>query len=154
MIMTLEKSEFAGRNVAVLGVARTGLAAAPALRDLGARVLLSDSEPDSRLGGRAAEARGLGVRVRLGADPVEALEGAEIVIPSPGIRPDAPVLRLAQERGLTILSEIEVAYRICRAPIIAVTGTNGKTTTTMMLGDMMRIGGVRTWVAGNIAADE
>jgi UDP-N-acetylmuramoylalanine--D-glutamate ligase len=63
-------------------------------------------------------------------------------------------LQLARLRGLTILSEIEIAYRICQAPILAVTGTNGKTTTTMLLGEIMRAAGRKTWVAGNIAADE
>ncbi len=152
--MTLTRSEFANRRVAILGMARTGLAAAPVLRDLGAEVLLSDSESAMRLNGRFEEARGLGVEVRSGATPTEALDDAEIVVPSPGIPRDAPILQLARLRGMSILSEIEVAYRICRAPILAVTGTNGKTTTTMLLGEILRAAGRKTWVAGNIAADE
>lgn len=154
MVMTMTKSEFAGRQVAIVGMARTGLAAAPILRELGAHVLLSDSESAAKLGDKVTEARALGVDVRVGARPEEALEGVELVIPSPGIPQGAPVLRLARKRGLTILSEIEVAYRISRAPILAVTGTNGKTTTTMLLGEIMRAAGRHTWIAGNIAADE
>src|SRR5687768_9528555 len=154
MVMALRKSEFAGKRIAVIGMARTGLAAAPVLRDLGAEVVLSDSQDESALGDRILEARDLGVDVRPGAHPEWALEGADIVVPSPGIRPDSPILRLARERGQEILSEIEVAYRIARAPILAVTGTNGKTTTTMLLGEMVRASGRRAWVAGNVAADE
>lgn len=154
MTMTLNRSEFADRRIAILGMARTGMAAAPVLRDLGARVLLSDSESSARLNGKVAEARLLGVEVRTGATPDEALDDAEIVVPSPGIQRDSPILQLARLRGMSILSEIEVAYRIAKAPIIAVTGTNGKTTTTMLLGEILRHAGRNTWVAGNIAADE
>lgn len=135
-------------------MARTGLATAPVLRDLGAQVLLSDAADRTALGDRLAAAEACGVEVRTGAGPEEALEGADLVVPSPGIPMDAPVLRLARRRGLPILSEIEVAYRIARAPILAITGTNGKTTTTLLLGEMTRAGGKRTWVAGNVAADE
>jgi UDP-N-acetylmuramoylalanine--D-glutamate ligase len=154
MVMTLEKTEFAGKRIAVVGMARTGLAVAPILTNLGASVLLSDSQDRSDLGSRFDDAAYPGVTLLPGAGPEEALQNAEIVIPSPGIKPSSPILQLARQRGLTILSEIEVAYRFCKAPIIAVTGTNGKTTTTMMLGEIMRTAGKKTWIAGNIAADE
>lgn len=152
--MTLNRSEFADKRVAILGMARTGMAAAPVLRDLGARVILSDSESAARLNGKVAEAKSFGVDVRTGATPDEALDEAQIVVPSPGIPRDAPILQLARLRGMSILSEIEIAYRIAKAPILAVTGTNGKTTTTLLLGEIMRHAGRETWVAGNIAADE
>lgn len=153
MVMTAKKSEFADMRIAVVGMARTGLATAPILRDLGANVILSDTGDQAALTARLAQAENLGVEIRAGVTAEEAIAGAEMVVPSPGIRPDSPVLSLARDKGLPILSEIEVAYRICRAPILAVTGTNGKTTTTMMLGEMMRAAGKKTWVAGNIAAD-
>lgn len=154
LVKTLERSEFKDRRMAILGIARTGLAAAPVLRDLGAKVILSDNASAAVLGVNLIEAQMLGVELRVGATPEEALEGAEIVVPSPGIPASAPVLRLALERGLPILSEIEVAYRICRAPIMAVTGTNGKTTTAILLGEIMRAAGYKTYIAGNVAADE
>src|SRR5438045_5881059 len=131
-------------------MARTGLAAAPVLRDLGARGLLSDSAGPEQLGDKLREAKRLGIEVRSKAGPEQSLEDVDLVIPSPGIPKNSPVLKLAKERGLPILSEIEVAYRIAAAPIVAVTGTNGKTTTTMLLGEIMRAGGKRTWVAGDI----
>jgi UDP-N-acetylmuramoylalanine--D-glutamate ligase len=152
--MTLNRSEFADKRIAILGMARTGMAAAPVLRALGARVLLSDMESSAKLGPKVAEAWTLGVDVRTSATPEEALGDSETVVPSPGIPRDAPILQLARLRGMSILSEIEVAYRIAKAPILAVTGTNGKTTTTMLLGEIMRLAGRGTWVAGNIAADE
>jgi UDP-N-acetylmuramoylalanine--D-glutamate ligase len=154
LVTTLNKSEFAGKRVAIAGMARTGLAAAPVLRDLGASVLLSDSSSAVDLGDKLHEAEALGVDLVTGARPEEAIAGADIIIPSPGIAMNSPLLRLARQRRIPVLSEIEVAYRIARAPILAVTGTNGKTTTTMLLGEMMRAGGKRTYVAGNIAADE
>jgi UDP-N-acetylmuramoylalanine--D-glutamate ligase len=154
VVLTVEKSEFAGRRIAVLGMARTGLAAAPVLMELGAQVILSDSAGAERLGDRLDMARETGAEVRINSDPETALFGADLVIPSPGIPMDAPVLRLARVWDIPILSEIEVAYRICRAPILAVTGTNGKTTTTLWLGEMLREAGWRTWVAGNVSADE
>lgn len=150
----MDSNEFAGRRIAVIGIARTGLATAPVLRDLGAKVILSDAASRDQLGENAERAEQLGVELRLNAGAEEALEGAELVVPSPGVWRSAPVLRLAQERGLPILSEIEVAYRISRAPILAVTGTNGKTTTTLWLAEMLREAGRKTWIAGNVSADE
>ncbi|MCC6728923.1 MAG: UDP-N-acetylmuramoyl-L-alanine--D-glutamate ligase [Chthonomonadales bacterium] len=154
MVATLETSEFAGRDIAVVGLARTGVAAAVRLAGLGARVVASDVARGPQLAEHAAAAERAGAAVRLGACPEEALEGAEIVVTSPGVARDSSVLRLARDRGLSILSEIEVAYRIARAPVLAVTGTNGKTTTAMLLGHLLRAAGERTWVAGNIAADD
>ncbi len=124
------------------------------LRDLGASVLLSDAAVEEALGERAVEARGLGVDVVTHASPEASLRGVDLVVPAPGIPADSPVLRLAVRQGIPVLSEIEVAYRVARAPILAVTGTNGKTTTTMWLGAMLAAAGRRTWVAGNVAADE
>ncbi len=149
-----KQSEFEGKRIVLIGMARTGLAAAPVLRRLGAQVRLTDSAPADRLGDRLETARRLGVEALAGASASEALEGAEIVVPSPGVPRDSEILRLAVQRGLPVLSEIEVAYRICRAPILAVTGTNGKTTTTVLLGEILREAGYTTRVAGNVAADE
>ncbi len=154
MTLTVDRTEFANRTVAVVGMARTGLAAAPVLRDLGANVILTDAAPREALGERAQLAESLGVELRYNAGTMEALRGAELVVPSPGVSADSEVLRSAVRLGIPVLSEIEVAYRIARAPILAVTGTNGKTTTTFMLGEMLRASGRSTWIAGNVAADD
>ncbi len=153
MVTVMEACEFKDRRIAVLGMARTGMAAAPILKDLGARVVLSDARTEEALGEAVHTARALGIPVYAGASEAEVLADADLVVTSPGIHPDSPILDAARRRQIPILSEIEVAYRISKAPILAVTGTNGKTTTTMLLGDMIRATGRRCWVAGNIAAD-
>ncbi|MGC8666697.1 MAG: UDP-N-acetylmuramoyl-L-alanine--D-glutamate ligase [Chthonomonadales bacterium] len=153
MVSVMEHCEFKNRRIAVLGMARTGMAAAPILKDLGARVALSDSRAEEGLGEAVRTAHALGIPVYAGAASEEVLEGADLVVTSPGIHPDSPILAEARRRRIPVLAEIEVAYRISKAPILAVTGTNGKTTTTMLLGAMLRSAGLRCWVAGNIAAD-
>ena len=148
-------SEFAGKRVAVLGLAATGLATARVLRDMGATVCIYDSKPETVLSAeRVAAARNLGsgVTLALGNAPVE-WEQTDLVVPSPGVPRSAPPLQEAQARKVPILGEIEVAYRIAKAPILAITGTNGKTTTAALLGAMCRESGRKTWLAGNIAED-
>jgi UDP-N-acetylmuramoylalanine--D-glutamate ligase len=147
-------TEFEGKRIAVIGLAATGLATARVLRDLGAIVTVADARPAEKLNReRLQEARALdGVALVLGSDEI-AWNVTDIVVPSPGVPRYAPVLKEAVWRGVPILSEIEVAYRIAQAPILAITGTNGKTTTTALLGAICRTAGLRTWVAGNIAED-
>ncbi len=148
-------SEWKGKRIAVIGLAATGLATARVLRDLGASVCIYDSKPETALSPeRLAEARSLGdgVTLALGNNSVD-WERTDTVIPSPGVPRSAAPLVEAQERKVPILGEIEVAYRIAKAPILAITGTNGKTTTTALLGAICRESGRATWVAGNIAED-
>jgi UDP-N-acetylmuramoylalanine--D-glutamate ligase len=146
--------EFAGQRVAVIGLAATGLATAKILRDLGAIVTVYDGKPAEKLDAeRLAEAKNLdGVTLSLGV-PEADWNATDLVIPSPGVPRYAPVLTEAVRRGVRILGEIEVAYRLAAAPILAITGTNGKTTTTALVGAICREAGLKTWVAGNIAED-
>ena len=155
MISENGASEFAGKRVAVIGLAATGLATARVLRDKGARVCIYDAKPESALSPeRVVAARSLGDGVMLALDnaPVD-WDQTDLVIPSPGVGRSAAPLAEALRRGVPILGEIEVAYRIAKAPILAITGTNGKTTTTALLGAICRESGRHTWVAGNIAED-
>ncbi|MES2464249.1 MAG: UDP-N-acetylmuramoyl-L-alanine--D-glutamate ligase [Armatimonadota bacterium] len=148
-------SEFNGKQVAVIGLAATGLATARVLRDLGATVCIYDGKPETALAPeRLAAARGLGygVTLALNDSPVD-WERTDLVIPSPGVPRTAVPLVQALQRGVPILGEIVVAYRIARAPILAITGTNGKTTTTALMGAICRESGLTTAVAGNIAED-
>ena len=140
-------------RVAVLGLAATGLATARALVGEGAEVLLCDARPEAQLSlERVAEARALpGVTLCLGT--TELPEDLVLVVPSPGVPPTAPPLLAAQARGIEISSEIEIAYRLASAPILAITGTNGKTTTAAMLGAICQAAGRNTYLAGNIAQD-
>ncbi len=148
------ETDFNNKHVLVVGLAATGISTARVLHHLGARVTIADAKPiegvDSE---RVREARALpGVQLELG-NPNPDLSDVDLVIPSPGVPRTAPVLQNALDLDVPICSEIEVAYRIARAPIIAVTGTNGKTTTVALIGAICREAGLRTWVAGNIAED-
>ena len=135
-------SAWRGRRVAVWGAARSGIAAANLLVDLGAEVVLSDSRVEPT-------AEGLDARVSLrGGGNV--LDGATVLVPSPGIPPHAVALRAARAAGVTLVSEIELAASVARAPIVAITGTDGKSTTTEMVGAAVRAAGRPTVVAGNI----
>lgn len=145
-------SEFAGRNVAVIGLAATGVAVAGALARLGAHVTVLDAKPLETLDNRSLDIlETLGVGVLAGG--VSLPDGIDLVVPSPGVPRTAPPVAEALERKIPIWSEIEVGHRICRAPILAITGTNGKTTTTAMLGAVCKASGRETFVCGNIAED-
>lgn len=146
--------EFTGQQVAVIGLAATGLATAQVLSDLGAFVTVYDSKPEGVLDtARVTEAREL-KRVALALGTSEIAWGkTDLVIPSPGVPRYAPPIVEAVKRSVPVLGEIEVAYRLSQAPLLAITGTNGKTTTTAMVGAICREAGLPTWVAGNIAED-
>ena len=136
-------------TIAVVGLARTGRAVAAILRRRGARVLAYDqqdysSDPEIGVLKRA------GVSAIFGTEYLR-IEEADLIVPSPGIRRDSRVLLEADRRGVPILSEIEVAYRISHAPIIAFTGTNGKSTTTALCGEMLRSAGIAVAIGGNLA---
>ena len=145
--------DFDGKTFAVLGMARSGLACAEVLTQLGAQVRLYDGKPAEDLTQAIAAARALGIEPNVGGVPVD-YSGLEALITSPGVPRQSPVLQEAVARGVPVWSEIEAAYRVALAPILAVTGTNGKTTTCVLLGEMLRAGGRETYVAGNIAAGE
>lgn len=144
-------SEFQGQLIGVIGAAATGRAAAPVLAQLGARVRVYDERPADALGDAPAQIAPH-AELFLGNPHYPGIEECDLIVPSPGVWADAPVLRAAVERGTPVLSEIEVAYRIAQAPIIAITGTNGKTTTVMMVADILRADGREVQVAGNTLA--
>src|SRR5262245_41568926 len=126
-----------GRTVAVVGLARSGVAAARLAMRLGSRVLASDAAPRERL---AAEAAGLereGARVWAGGHPAAALEGAELVVVSPGVPWTLPALAAARARGLLVIGELELAWRALGPDVLAITGTYGKTTTTALTGQLL-----------------
>src|SRR5205085_2264104 len=143
-----------GGPYAVVGLARSGVAAALALRDLGEVVLGIDagSADDSALADAAQRLSGAGVEVRLNAagDAIPALIEARTVIKSPGVPQSAPVVVAARRRGIPVLGELELAWRLLPNEFVAVTGTNGKTTTTEWIGHIHRTAGVAVAVAGNV----
>jgi UDP-N-acetylmuramoylalanine--D-glutamate ligase len=133
--------------VLVVGAARTGIAVSGALARRGAAVRLADRRAVER-----ADLPALPPEVELRAehDTGDLLAGVDLVVPSPGVGADHPVLRQALGRGVAVLSEIEVAARLLRCPVVAITGTNGKSTTTMLVGRMLTEGGLRVFVGGNL----
>jgi UDP-N-acetylmuramoylalanine--D-glutamate ligase len=146
--------DWAGRRVCVTGAGVSGAAAARALAALGAAVTVVDAADDVAQRGRAGQLRELGVTVRLGPEQVTAVPAdAELVITSPGWRPDQPLLASAATRGVPVWGEVELAWRLRpagAAPWLAVTGTNGKTTTVRMLAAVLAAAGRRVIAAGNV----
>jgi UDP-N-acetylmuramoylalanine--D-glutamate ligase len=130
----------------VLGLARSGEAAALALAGRGVEVVGVDLKEDVEVG-RLREA---GVEVVLGADDPELLDGVDLLVKSPGVPPAAPIAAAARERGTTIWSEVELGFRLLENPIVGVTGTNGKTTTSELLGAIFRAAERDVAVAGNV----
>jgi len=144
---------FRGKSVAVVGLARSGLACCDVLTRLGARVVPYDGKPAGEIAEAVREVESLGLTPLVGGAGLD-YAGLDYLVTSPGVRKSAPVLQSAVAAGVPVLGEIEAAYRIARAPILAITGTNGKTTTAVLLGEMLRASGIETYVAGNIAAGD
>jgi UDP-N-acetylmuramoylalanine--D-glutamate ligase len=141
--------EFAGKKIVVIGMGKTGVAAAAFLGSRGALVVAVDEKP-SHQWGEAFEQLAGQPWLTIGNYDVTVLDGADWVVPSPGIPPCNDILAAAQQKNIPIISEIELAYRFIKVPIIAVTGTNGKTTTTTLLGKILAHAGKKVFVGGNI----
>jgi UDP-N-acetylmuramoylalanine--D-glutamate ligase len=138
-----------GAKVAVLGAARSGIALAGLLKQAGASVLLSDSKPVSELSAVIHEVEHKEIEMESGGHSERILE-MDLIGLSPGIPADIPILKQASRAGIPIAGEIEIASWFCESPIIAVTGSNGKTTTTTLSGDILKAINGGTVVAGNI----
>ncbi len=138
-----------GRRVVVVGLARSGVAAARLLHAAGARVTATDAKPLDALGPEAGALAALGVRLHAGAT-APGIEDAQLVVVSPGVPPDAPQLAPARARGVRVIGELELAWRAMEADTLAITGTNGKTTTTALTGALLAEQARPVLVAGNI----
>ncbi|WP_065958556.1 UDP-N-acetylmuramoyl-L-alanine--D-glutamate ligase [Streptomyces sparsogenes] len=149
----LTVSDLAGRHVTVAGLGVSGVPAARALRGLGASVTVVNGSDGEKQRAEAAELEALGgVTVRLG-DGDTLPEGTELVVTTPGWKPDSPLFRAAAEAGVPVWGDVELAWRLRSAdapPWLAVTGTNGKTTTVRMLAAILEAAGLRTAAVGNI----
>ena len=139
-----------GSRPLVVGAGRSGLAAARLLAGHGLEVRLCDRRPRDQASGTAAALAGLGVEVRWGSDDPAALEGRDFVVWSPGIRSDHPIALKAHASGMPLLSELELGFLAAHAPFVCVTGTNGKSTTTDLVGALVRAAGREAQVCGNI----
>ncbi|GAA3323103.1 hypothetical protein GCM10020331_045630 [Ectobacillus funiculus] len=135
----------------VLGMAKSGYAAAILLHQLGANVIVNDKTPFEE-NEMAQRLSGQGIEVVCGSHPLELLERniAIVVKKNPGIPYTNPLVAAAQQKGIPVITEVELAYRISEAPFIGITGSNGKTTTTTLTFEMLQEGNKRPLIAGNI----
>lgn len=141
---------FSHKKILVLGLAKSGVTAAALLHKLGAFVTVNDKKPFSE----NPEAQGLleqGIKVICGEHPIELLdEGFELIVKNPGIPYNNPMIAGAIEKGIPVITEVELAYEVSEAPFIAITGTNGKTTTTTLVYEMLNEDEKNPLIAGNI----
>jgi UDP-N-acetylmuramoylalanine--D-glutamate ligase len=141
--------DVADKRVTVAGAARSGVAAAELLARRGARVTLSEAAPQIA---DADRLRALGVTLEAGGHVADTFTAADLVVLSPGVPPEIPVIRAARDRGIPVISEIELAWRWLQGRVIAITGTKGKSTTTALTGRMLEAAGFKVTVGGNIGA--
>jgi UDP-N-acetylmuramoylalanine--D-glutamate ligase len=143
------RRDFSGQKVVVIGAGATGQALARYFCRRGATVTLSDSRAAERIGdlGQLCE---LGVRLDLGGHTPELFLAADLVAVSPGVPLSVPAVASAMQAGVQVLGEIEIAFAELSAPLTAITGTNGKSTTTTLMGEMFSAWGKRTFVGGNL----
>ena len=139
--------DVAGMRVVVVGAARSGVAAAILLARKGARVTLSESRPAIA---EAASLRAAGVALEAGGHQPATFDAADLVVVSPGVPPEQPLFASAAARGVEVIGELELASRWLRGPVIAITGTKGKSTTTTLIGRMLTAAGRDAQVGGNI----
>ena len=138
------------KKVLVVGMARSGVAAAQLLRASGATVTVNDSKTEEELGQQLSPLEGLQLERRFGCGAMELLEGKDCLVISPGIPDTAPFVVKAREMGIYVIGELELASQLSAGTLIAVTGTNGKTTTVSLLGEIFTNSGKVTHVVGNI----
>ncbi len=142
--------QLAGKRVLVVGLARTGTAAVRFLLERKARVTCTDVRTREEIGEEAARLEEAGCRMRLGGHEREDFLASDLIVVSPGVPLDIPPLREARAAGREIIGEVELGARYIDRPIVAVTGTNGKTTTVRLIGAMLERAGIPHWVGGNI----
>jgi UDP-N-acetylmuramoylalanine--D-glutamate ligase len=137
-------------KAAIIGIGKTGLATAAFLAKKGVRVAVTDEKPLAQWGEGLIFLENLPTEITVAPYSAEILADVDLVVPSPGIYPANPILVEAVRRGIPVLSELELAFRFLETPMIAITGTNGKTTTTSLIGAILRKAGKKVFVGGNI----
>jgi len=142
--------DLAGKRVLVVGLARTGMATALFSAGYGAAVTATDEKPETQLAEAAAKLRAAGVTVELGGHRPEIFAEPDLIVVSPGVPAKLPQLEEARARGIPVWSEIELAWRLLRGKLIAITGSNGKTTTTSLVAHILKTANIPTLVGGNI----
>jgi len=148
--LNAHRPDLSDLRVLVVGCGRSGLAAARLAAERGAQVVLTDSRSEQELVAAAGQARDLGATLRLGGNPPELAGSADLIVLSPGVPQGIPLIQRARELDLPVWSEIELATRFHCGRVIGVTGSNGKSTVTTMIGEIAAGAGLRTKVGGNL----
>lgn len=146
----MAEMEFQGKRVTVVGLARSGAAACKLLAERGATVLGTDQSPPEKLTADPSDLTRRGIRLETGGHSPESILDADLLVVSPGVDLRLPLFARARAAGIPMWGEVELAYRLTTARFLAVTGTNGKSTTTSLLGAMVESAGFPSVVAGNI----
>jgi UDP-N-acetylmuramoylalanine--D-glutamate ligase len=146
----LNPFELRGKRVLVVGLARTGIATALFCAARGANVTATDARTENDIGEAIAPLRTASIRLELGGHREDTFLEQDLIVPSPGVPADAPLLQAARAKGVTIWSEVELADRFLRGRLIGITGSNGKTTTTSLVEHILKTAGFSTILAGNI----
>ncbi|MCJ7577772.1 MAG: UDP-N-acetylmuramoyl-L-alanine--D-glutamate ligase [candidate division Zixibacteria bacterium] len=146
----MRKDRVTGKRVGIFGMARSGLACAKLLKKLGAQVFVTDAKPDNLLTSEIAQLVEQDIDFETGGHTLKAITNKDYLIISPGVPLDIPILKEAQNLGIPIFSEIEVAFWLTDAKIVGLTGSNGKTTTTALVGDILKEDRKECEVGGNI----
>ena len=144
--------DFQGKRVLVVGLARTGVAVSLFAAGYGAAVTATDEKPESALGDAAARLRAAGVKLELGGHPPSIFFEQDLIVVSPGVPANLAPMVLAHVAGIPVWGEIELAWRFLRGKLIGITGSNGKTTTTSLVGHILDSAGIPTLIGGNIGA--
>ena len=142
--------ELKNKRVLVVGLGKSGLAAALFLRDRGARVTVSDTRSAAALGDQIPALLEAGIMVEAGGHGLLTFRRQDLIVVSPGVPLETPEVKQAQQLGLTVIGELELASRFLMGEVVAITGSNGKTTTTTLVGQIFADAGMRTQVGGNI----
>ncbi len=142
--------EFEGLRATIIGLAREGTALARFLAERGAEVTVSDIKGEEELEERMVSLARLPVRFVLGKHPLSLLNETDVLFISPGVPFEIPIVQEARKRGIPVSGESRLFCELCPAPVIGITGSSGKTTTTTITGEMLKETGLSTWVGGNI----
>ena len=139
-----------GLRVVVIGLGKSGLAAVRLAASKGAHVLAADRRSEPELGAAAGEARSAGAELHAAGHPPEIVHHADLVVVSPGVDTNEPVLAEARRREIPVWGEVELAWRFCHGRILGITGSNGKSTVTSMAGTVLRAAGIPGGTGGNL----
>jgi UDP-N-acetylmuramoylalanine--D-glutamate ligase len=138
------------KRVLVVGLGRSGVAAAFFLQEHGAKVTVSDTKSEAQLQHEVAQLLDRGISIEAGRHGERTFRDQDLIVVSPGVPPDQPQLQHARTLGIPVIGEVELAFRFVQGKVLAITGSNGKTTTTTLVGEILSKAGKKTLVGGNI----